>query len=221
MKNIIAKLSIHGLPVVFDVASYDEGRIKAFVNGEQKVVSIDYYNMAKPLPEEELANTVAAYSKAMNTPIEEIHLRARLPKGYALAKEQLNSAHPVVPAKAPLKLPVWENIGDAIKANDSNTAIGDKMRQAAEQSAQANAASASRQKRKNKRVDAAKKRYEADVAATNAINATNAIAKAESPAPQAERSQHIMSTEEFSNRIAKAVANAVAEALKDVEKHAV
>ena len=195
MKNIIAKLSIHGLPVVFDVASYDEGRIKAFVNGEQKIVSIDYYNMAKPLPEEDVHNTILAYCRAMNTPIEEINVRARLPKGYALHKEQLASATPIVAAQ--LKPPV-------------------------EDISKATAASASRQERKNKRAEAAKRRYEAELAATN-TNAANAVAHAaKAPVEAVAKAEPLkgVSAKELSNMIAVAVANAVAEALKAPEKQA-
>lgn len=81
MKSIIARLTPHDdKPVIFFPETKANGQIKCFLNGEEKMVGIDFYQATHHLDKEDAFKIAQAYAKHAHIASEELLVKQRLPK---------------------------------------------------------------------------------------------------------------------------------------------
>lgn len=87
--QILCRIDHENEPVVFLANTLNNGRIKAWIQGNDKVqyVGYDYYKLAKPLSEEDSKELAKRYSEA--TGDKDVYIRQRLPRVYRTVPNRL------------------------------------------------------------------------------------------------------------------------------------
>lgn len=180
MKPVIARLNpVTNTPVVFLPETLKDSQMDAFVDGQIKRVGWQFYQHSQRLTKDAAVKVAQLFAEHENIPIEQIHVRERMPK--TKKEEKVTTQHNRRTNDANLKLVDTETNGDKQKLAKAAQELHDKGTQTASASNPEGATVQQRTKRPyrkqsekelSKRSAAALKRYQEELTRTAAQSPT-------------------------------------------------
>jgi hypothetical protein len=105
MKNLIVRIApVSNVPVIFYADSKANGQIKGFLEGQERTLGLDFYQMSSPMDEDQARKVAMEFAKQQNIDPHDISVRQRLPKAPALRRKLDDANLVLVPTSAPERI---------------------------------------------------------------------------------------------------------------------
>lgn len=96
MKNLIVRIApVSNVPVIFYADSKKDGQILGVVEGKERLLGLDFYQMSEPMDAEQAQKVAMDFAKQNNIDPLEVSVRQRLPKSVA-KRRKLDDANLVL-----------------------------------------------------------------------------------------------------------------------------